>query len=296
VPHLPPEPIVSTTLQTAESAPVIATVVSPEERPRLDAASGGWFSLLHRESLPEVVRVVRERAVDAVLLSVRQCRGAPLEQLNHLTRDFPEVPTVALVSQADPSGSEVLLQLGASGVRQVVDVSTAAGWQRLRQVLGQPASRDSARLQAPILAALGEVPPDTRLFFEALVQFSPEVVTARDLADRLHVRCTTLMSRFSRAGLPSPKSYLAAARLLHASLLFERRGLTVADVAYRLEFSSPQSFARHVRSLLGMNTSELRRRFPFSAALDRFLDVMIVPYGRVLRSFHPLGLGGPRPK
>jgi AraC-like DNA-binding protein len=177
-----------------------------------------------------------------------------------------------------------------------VDVSTPAGWQRLRQVLGQPASRDSARLQAPILAALGEVPPDTRLFFEALVQFSPEVVTARDLADRLHVRCTTLMSRFNRAGLPSPKSYLAAVRLLHASLLFERRGLTVADVAYRLEFSSPQSFARHVRSLLGMNTSELRRRFPFSAALDRFVDVMIEPYRRVLSSFHPLGAGGSRSK
>ncbi len=168
------------------------------------------FLSLHHESLPEVVRAVRERAVDAVLLSVRQCRGTSLDQLDHLTRDFPEVPTVALVSQPDPLGSEILLQLGASGVRQVVDVSTPAGWQRLRQILGQPASRDAARLQAPILAALGEVPPDTRLFFEALVRFSPEVVTARDLADRLQVRCTTLMSRFSRAGLPSPKSYLAA--------------------------------------------------------------------------------------
>jgi AraC-like DNA-binding protein len=283
---------VSTALHTAESAPIIAAVVSPEERPRLDAASGGWFSLLHHESLPEVVRAVRERAVDAVLLSVRQCRGTSLDQLDHLTRDFPEVPTVALVSQPDPLGSEILLQFGASGVRQVVDVSTPAGWQRLRQILGQPASRDAARLQAPILAALGEVPHDARLFFEALVRFSPEVVTARELADRLQVRCTTLMSRFSRAGLPSPKSYLAAVRLLHASLLFERRGLTVADVAYRLEFSSPQSFGRHVRSLLGMSTTELRRRFPFSAALERFVDVMIVPYGRVLRTFHPLGGGG----
>ena len=163
-------------------------------------------------------------------------------------------------------------------MRQVVDVSSPAGWQRLRQILGQPASRDAARLQASILTALGDVPPDTRLFFEALVQFSPEVVTARDLADRLHVRVTTLMSRFARAGLPSPKSYLAAMRLLHATLLFERRGLTVADVAYRLEFSSPQSFGRHVRALLGMNTSELRRRFPFSTALERFVEVMIDPY------------------
>lgn len=279
----------SQTLRAApKSIPLIAAVVSPEERSRLEAASGGWFSLDHRESLSEVIRAVRERPVDAVLLSVRQCRGASLDPLDHLTRDFPGVPTVALVSQPDPLGSETLLHLGASGVRQVVDVSSPAGWQRLRQILGQPAGRDAARLQASIITALGDVPPDTRLFFEALVRFSPEVVTARDLADRLRVRDTTLMSRFARAGLPSPKSYLAAMRLLHAALLFDRRGLTVADVAYRLEFSSPQSFGRHVRALLGMSTSELRRRFPFPAALARFIEVMIDPYRQVFKTFRPL--------
>lgn len=274
-------------------APLIATVLLPEERPRLDAASDGWFALVHRESLTDAVRAVRERPVDAVLLSVDRCRGASFDLLDQLTRDFPGVPTVALVSRQDPQNSETLLQLGASGIRQVVDVTSPSGWQRLRQLLGQPASRESARIQAPLLAALNDPPPDTRVFFEALVRLAPEVVTAADLASRLQVRCTTLTSRFARAGLPSPKSYLASMRLLHATLLFERQGLTVADVAYRLDFSSPQSFGRHVRGMLGISTSEMRRRLPFPAALERFLAVMIAPYHETWRSFRPLARAAP---
>ncbi|HXI21923.1 MAG TPA: helix-turn-helix domain-containing protein, partial [Gemmatimonadales bacterium] len=159
---------------------------------------------------------------------------------------------------------------------------------RLRQVLGQPVTRDAARIQRRILDALGEVPPDARLFFEVLIRLAPDLPTARQMAERLGVRSTTLMSRFARAGLPSPKSHLAGMRLLHATLLFERPGHTVADVAYRLDYSSPQSFGRHVRALLGITSSELRRRFPFEAALERFVELMIVPYLDIWRRFRPL--------
>jgi AraC-like DNA-binding protein len=268
--------------------PLIAAILPPEERPRVEAAGNGWFSLVHRENIPEAIRAVRERPVDAILVSVRQCRDQPLDLLGHLVRGFPGIPTVALVSRHDPQDSEALLHLGASGVRQVIDVTGPEGWHRLRQVLGQPATRDAARIQGPVLEALGEVPPGTRLFFEALIRLAPDLATARELTDRLGVRCTTLMSRFARAGLPSPKSYLAAMRLVHATLLFERPGYTVADVAYRLDYSSPQSFGRHVRALLGITSSELRRRFPFTAALARFIDLMIVPYREVWAGFRPL--------
>ena len=39
-----------------------------------------------------------------------------------------------------------------------------------------------------------------------------ETSTVTALAERLFVRPSTLMSRFARAGLPSPKNYLAAVR------------------------------------------------------------------------------------
>ena len=273
-------------------SPTIATVLLPLERARVDAAGSGCFALVHRDSIPEAVRIVRERPVDAVLVSVHRCGPEQVEGVGHLVREFPGIPTVALVSQHDPTATEMLLRLGASGVRQVVDVTSPAGWTRLRQVVGQPATRAVARIQGPILEALAQAPPDTRLFVEALIRLAPDTPTVTNLAQRLYVRPSTLMSRFARAGLPSPKNYLAAVRLLHASYLFETAGLSVADVSYRLEYSSPQSFGRHLRAMLGVTAIEFRRRFPFPVALERFVELMIRPYAGIWRTFHPLESGG----
>lgn len=266
----------------------VATVLTPVERQRVDAAGSGVFTVVHRDSVPEAVRVVRERGVDAVLLSVHRCAPEQVDAVSHLVRDFPGIPTVALLSQHDPGASEMLLKFGASGVRQVVDVSLPAGWTRLREAVALPATRSAARIQGPVLAALRNAPPDARLFVEGLVRLAPDTPTVRRLARALHVRPSTLMSRFARAGLPSPKNYLAAVRLLHAAHLFESGGLSVADVAYRLDYSSPQSFGRHLRTMLGITSSEFRSRFPFPRAVARFIELMITPYEKTWASFHPL--------
>ncbi len=268
--------------------PVIAAVLHPAERPRVEAAGTGCFSLLHRDSVPDAIRAVRERPVDAVLVSVHQCRPEQCDAVVRLVREFPSVSTVALLTQPDPGAAEMLLRLGASGVRQVVDVSAPAGWRRLRDVVAQPVSRSAARIQGPVLEALAAAPPDARLFVETMIRLAPELPTVRRLCTTLHVRPSTLMSRFARAGLPSPKGYLAAIRLLHAAQLFEDQGLSIADVAYRLEYSSPQSFGRHVRSLLGITATEFRRRFPLPVAIERFVALMIEPYRGVWETFHPL--------
>jgi AraC-like DNA-binding protein len=272
-------------------SPTIATVLLPVERARVDAAGSGCFAVVHRDSIPDAVRIVRERPVDAVLVSVHRCAPEQVEALGHLVRDFPGIPTVALLSQHDPSATEMLLRLGASGVRQVIDVTSPTGWSRLRQVVGQPATRAVARIQGPILQELTDAPADARLFVEALIRLAPDTPTVSNLAQRLYVRPSTLMSRFARAGLPSPKNYLAAIRLLHAAYLFEAAGLSVADVSYRLEYSSPQSFGRHLRAMLGVTALEFRRRFPFPAALSRFVEVMVTPYLGIWRTFHPVAPG-----
>lgn len=269
-------------------APTVAAVLSPGERSRVDAAGTGCFAILHRDSIHDAIRMVRERPIDAVLVSVQQCGPEQADGVAHLVREFPSVPTVALVSQYGPRATETLLLLGASGVKRVIDVTAPAGWAHLREVLTQPVTRSVARIQAPILAALTSIPPDTRLFIEALIRLAPDTPTVRNLARRLGVRPSTLMSRFARAELPSPKSYLAAIRLLHASQLFEDAGLSIADVAYRLDYSSPQSFGRHVRSLLGITSTEFRHRFPFPMAVERFVTLLIEPYAGIWERFHPL--------
>jgi AraC-like DNA-binding protein len=266
----------------------VAAVVSPFERARLDAAAAGCFAVVHQATVPEALRAVRERAIDAVVVSVHQCAGEQVEAVDHLVRSFPEIPTVALVTKSDPRAPEVLLRLGATGVRHVVDVTGPAGWARLRQVLLEPASRPAARILARIFEILVDLPLDTRLFLEFMVRVAPSTPSVRLLACQTRMRPSTLTSRFARAGLPSPKIYLAGVRMLYAAQFFEQEGLSISDVAYRLECSSPQSFGRHIRGTLGVTPGEFRRRIPFGAAIDRFSDVLLKPFVGAWAGFHPL--------
>ena len=275
-------------LPARSTAPTVAAVLAPAERASLDAASVGCFLVLHKSSVPDAVRAVRERSVDAVVLSVHQCTDERSDLVDQLVRSFPGIPTVALVTHHDAAASETLLRLGATGVRQVVDVTGPAGWARLRQLLAEPATRGAARILAPVFAALPVLPGDARLFLEVLIRSAPETPAVRPLARRLGIKPSTLMSRFVRAGLPSPKTYLAAIRLLYAAQYFEGGGRSVADVAYRLDCSSPQSFGRSLRALLGITPGEFRRRFPYPTALARFLAQMVEPYEAIWRRFRPL--------
>lgn len=274
---------------TSHATPTIAAVLLPQERARVEAAGQGCFRLVCRESVPEAISAVRERPVDAVLLSVHRCSAEASDAVEKLVDNFPGLPAVALVSRHDLETPRTLLRLGALGVREVVDVTEAAGWGRLRHLFGEPTSQ-AARILGPLFDRLPEVPREARLFLEGAVRLAPTTPTVRKLAREFGICPSTLMSRFTRAGLPSAKRYLAAIRLLYAAQMLEQRGLTLADVAYRLECSSPQSFGRHVRSVLGITGSEFRARFPFPAALERFLKLMIDPYRIEWRQFRPTGL------
>src|SRR2546426_20537 len=142
-----------------------------------------------------------------------------------------------------------------------------------------------------VVPALDEGTGDVCAFFEAVARLAPVLSTVRRLARHLRICSSTLMSRFYRAGLPSPKTYLAGMRLVHAAYLFSNPGLSVADVAYRLDYSSPQSFGRHLKAMLGVTAGEFRRRFPFEVALERYVDLLITPYRETLRAFCPLNAG-----
>jgi len=269
----------------------VCTVLARDERPRIDAAGDGCFTTLHADSLSEARLAARCGRVDAMVISVHDCRGESLPAVAQLVREFPSIPAVALISRRDPRAGETLLQLGAQGVRTAVDCTDPTGWRRLRDLVGRPASPVTARVLQRLLPALHQATAEARLFFEALARLAPVLATVRGLARHLRHRPSTLMSRFYRAGLPSPKSYLAGMRLVHAAYLLENPGLSVADVAYRLDYSSPQSFGRHLRAMLGVSAGEFRNRFPFDVALARYVDLLITPYREALRTFRPLNAG-----
>ncbi|MNC89957.1 Helix-turn-helix domain protein [compost metagenome] len=99
------------------------------------------------------------------------------------------------------------------------------------------------------------------------------------------------MSRFIRLGIPTPKRYLAYVRLMRAAKLFENPGASISVVANHLDYSSPQSFGRHVRLLLRMSASEFRRRYDGEGMLERFRAELIAPYRVQFGELRPLAPG-----
>ena len=208
-----------------------------------------------------------------------------------MVREFPRVPAVALLTQLEPQTAQTVLTLGQSGVQQLIDVRQPSGWNELRSLLtvDQPGGIEQLALLR-LSEDLGSAPSDCWRFFEALFRCLPTVSTVRVLARQLDVLPSTLMSRFFRARLPAPKRYLAMARLTRAAALFENGGLSVANVANHLDYSSPQSFGRHVRTILGISAVEFRQRYDGEGMLYRFREELVLPKLDTLRSFRPLSL------
>jgi len=169
----------------------------------------------------------------------------------------------------------------------MVDLSQRDGWSRLRAFVGRQMTPTASRILSRIFEVLGSPTPGVKRFFEALVVLSPRTTSARDLCERLNIGASTFTSRFFRSMLPSPKQYLGAARLVHAAALLQLPSLSVGDAAYRLDYSSPQSFSRHVKAVTGLTGREFRERVTFAAALDDFTTQLILPYRATFRTFHP---------
>jgi AraC-like DNA-binding protein len=267
----------------------VATVLLPLERARVDAAGEGLYCTLHRDSLDDAMHDLKAQRARAVVLSVACCGRSEAPKVARLVREFPRVTAVGLLTQVDAQTPQDVLDLGNSGLRTLIDVRTPRGWRELREALIVDRGSSVERMALGQLALdLAGVPPDCWSFFETLFSASARVTTVRTLAAHLQVLPSTLMSRFFRARLPAPKRYLATARLVRAAHLFENPGLSVASVANVLDYSSPQSFGRHVRTMLHVTAVDFRRKYTGRRMLDYFREELVIPYLPTLRVFAPL--------
>jgi AraC-like DNA-binding protein len=276
----------------------VSTILTPLERSRVDAAAWGLCDALHRESLDEVLSDLRQQRAKVVLISVIRYGSENSSRVAAMVREFPRVPTVALLTETENSTPHTALALGQLGIRTLVDARMPAGWQILRNILASQGSSDlsrSALLQ--ISLDLPGIEKDCWCFFELLFESSPQISTVRQLARHLNIVPTTLMSRFFRARLPAPKRYISLGRLIRAARLFENPGLSVANVANYLDYSSPQSFGRPVRTVMKMSPVEFRGTYDGQRMLQFFRTELILPYADTLCAFRPsAGYPGWMPK
>jgi AraC-like DNA-binding protein len=266
----------------------VSTILTPLERSSVDAAAHGLCDALHRESLDEVLSDLRQQKAGLVLISVTKYGSQNSGHVAAMVREFPRVPAVALLTETQNSTPHTTLALGQLGIRTLVDARMPAGWQTLRNILASQGSSDLQRSAlAQISLDLPGISKDGWRFFELLFESSPKISTVRQLARHLNILPSTLMSRFFRAKLPAPKRYLSLARLIRAARLFENPGLSVARVANHLDYSSPQSFGRHVRTIMKMSPVKFRITYDGQGMLQLFRTELILPYIDVLCAFRP---------
>lgn len=266
----------------------IVTLLTPEERQRVDAIGVGYYHAVHQESVEEVVRELKTRRVHAVLFSV-SCAGCQIAKVTSLVREFPRIPALALLSEIEARTPHAVLALGQSGVRRLIDVRASAGWRELRGALLADSGDIGYRsLLSQLSVDLVGASDDCWRFFESLFISSPRVANIQQLSAQLGVLPSTLMSRFFRAGVPAPKRYLALARLVRAARLFENSGFSIGNVANHLEYSSPQSFGRHTQTMLGLTAGEFRARYDCLGMFEHFRIELVTPYLGPLRRLRPL--------
>jgi AraC-like DNA-binding protein len=266
----------------------VSTILTPLERSRVDAAAQGLCDPLHRESLEEVLSDLRQQKANLVLISVTRYGSQSSARVAAMVREFPRVPTIALLTETQNSTPHATLALGQLGIRTLIDARMPAGWQTLRNLLVSQGSNDLQRSAlAQISLDLPGVSQDCWRFFELLFDSSPKISTVRHLARHLNILPSTLMSRFFRAKLPAPKRYLSLARLIRAARLFENPGLSIARVANHLDYSSPQSFGRHVRTVMKMSPVKFRTSYDGQGMLQFFRTELVLPYVDMLCAFRP---------
>ena len=266
----------------------VSTWLIPSERDSVDAAGFGTYTALHRESMQDVVADLRSNRASAAIISAGRIADQSMPLVSSIVRGFAGTPVLGLVLHADEDNLiEGARTLGELGVTDVVDGRRCSGWNRLRASLDAEVILDPARraAMAAVEGELGDATSGCKRFL--LETFESTTAKVNDLATRLKVVPSTLMSRFQRAQLPSPKQYLRYARLVRAAFLGQARGRSCSEIADQVNASSPQSFGRSVRQLMNMSMVQFRYSFNGDAMVRIFLRDMITPHRKILRTFDP---------
>src|SRR5688500_19721204 len=86
--------MLAATYQDPSPVPRITTVLTPDERLRVDAAGHGIYHAWHRDNMNDALRDLRDHRAAAMILSIARCDANDLPRVARAVREFPRVPAV----------------------------------------------------------------------------------------------------------------------------------------------------------------------------------------------------------
>jgi len=244
---------------------------------RLRRAGAGRFSFVAAPQWGDVVDVICRQPVELAVVDPFLSGEPRSLEIERLLTLFPSLP-VLLYTTFTPALAPALLALGRQGVREVVFCRLDDHPDGLRAALEREQARAcSQRLLNQIAAAFAPLRHEIRWVLEAALRAPEDVQTVEQLATSAGVGRRTCERWFMRAGMPSPRHFLAAARILYAHRLLQDPGFTVEDVARRLGYSQVRTLQQHARLYLGLTAGEMRLSLTPDQALQlvvrRFLSL-----------------------
>lgn len=185
------------------------------------------------------------------------------------------VPPTAGLAPKGPPPSSITVRCHACGMLHTPAVTGRS----------EPVEQRALKMLAAELEGCHE---DVWRFFSTLFGKAPGYASVRTLSRDLAVHPSSLMSRFYRAGLPSPKQYLVLAKLIRASAMLADPKFSGVYVSNELDYSSPQSFNRHVRIFMGCTITTFRTMYGPDDMIEILRKEYVAPHLDALRTFTPL--------
>lgn len=246
---------------------LVLAAVSEGLAARLRRAAGKRFAFQPAVNWEEALNAILRHPVEMAVVDPGmggQPRAREIERLRVL---FPSLP-VLLYTHLTPAIAAILLQLGSTGIRQILLAGHDDHPQRLGEALiSEGTQAVSERLIAAISDLLADWPGELRWAIETMVRNPASVQSVQQLADRARMDRRTCLRWFARAALPPPSVILMVFRVVYAHRLLQDPGYTVEDIAARLGYAQTRSFAQNVKEVFGMTPGELRVRLSPDEAL-----------------------------
>lgn len=269
----------------------VSTMLNPMERINIDVMAQGAYHPIHRESLDQIESDIKKDRTRAIIVSASSYSLKNRSRLSGIIREFPAIPTYAILTKERWLTPLSAHSLGVVGIQTMIDVRSEQGWKQLRRLLARDRSDEVLRKAVGLMNSdLAGCYNDCWKFFEILFEHEPAVSSVKQLAQLLNILPNTLLSRFYKKKLPSPKLYIDLARMVRAARMLENKGFSVSMVSSNMGFSSPQSFSRHCQAVMKITPAELRNTYDGEKMLMHFRDTLVVPYLDTLRSFRPVTL------
>jgi len=248
---------------------LVLAAVSGIQFHKLRRAAAARFAVVHASTWDAVLAAIRSRPVELAVVDPLLTGTASDREIERLRVLFPSLPLI-LYTCLTPQTAAVLLALGQRGIRHVVFSRYDDHPVHLRHVLAQEEARStSQQLLDQFAWALSPLPSELRWVVEEVLRAPAELQTVQQVAARARVDRRTFERWFMRVGLPSPRHFLAAARVLYAHRLLQDPGFTIEDVAVRLGYAQTKTLQLHARTYLGLTAGEMRLTLAPDEALER---------------------------